>query len=154
MWDFIGEIDRAANLRVLQEEIIYDLRELEFSAVRRSVRTIFLQVEQGVLGWGDHAAIKELRNLELARALRERPTTTQGAAGEKDNKPILVCFPYQRNECSVKGQSHQSTRGLLYHVCQYCLTTTGNKFYHPESDCRRKKSASEKPTKEADTKEE
>ena len=147
-----GQYERVSDLRYLFDEIIYDLREVEFAAVRRSVRAIFLQIEQGVLSWSDHQAIKELRHLELSRALREKPATVATTSGSPTTSATLVCFPYQRGECKIQATSHQSTRGILHHVCQFCLTVTGNKFAHPESDCRRKKTASDKG-KDAETRE-
>ena len=148
-----GLYEKVADLRLLLDEILYDLREVEFTAVRRSIRAIFLQIEQGVLTWSDHQEIKELRHLEISRALREKPTATTVASSTASQGTTLICFPYQRNECKIQGSSHQSARGTLHHACQYCLSITGNKFPHPEADCRRKKTSVEKG-KEADSKEE
>ena len=141
--ELAGELDKASHLKHLQEEIMSDLREVEYPAVRRSLRAVFLQVEQGVLNWRDFAEIKELRNTEIARALRER--TPAPASPTDQRTTTLVCYPYQRNECSIQGQAHQSSRGRLHHVCQYCLNVTGNRFNHPEADCRRKKHGPRRP---------
>ena len=34
---------------------------------------------------------------------------------------------------------HRTSRGLLKHMCAFCLNVTGSQFPHAEVDCERKK---------------
>ena len=137
--DLSGDQDLANHMRHFCEEVTCDSCEIELPALRRSVRAVLLHIEQGIYAWSEYKALRDLREREITRAARDRSRPEGSAKGA-----TLVCFPFQRGECSIQGASHQTARGRLHHVCHYCLTTAGSKYTHAESDCRRKKLAGEK----------
>ena len=138
-----GKKQEARDLMDFMERVLEDLAEFNFRAVLRSVQKAMLLVEQGVWRWSHKKQLQEERDRVINRNTSKSEgtpskTSASTAPADNDKGTTLVCYPYQRGECGIKGEFHHTAKGKLYHYCNYCLTSLNKRWRHPESKCGKK----------------
>lgn len=129
----VDSTQRALMLRHFQA-LMQDAMEFSWEATRNCHGIILAQMEMGRLSWEDSDQLHELRRIYAQKA----PSTTSAPhkrSGGKDGP--LFCVPFQEGKCTQQ-EDHDTARGLVKHICAFCLKATGSVYPHPEFKCRRK----------------
>ena len=111
--------------------------------MRGYVKSVFLALEQGRVTWRDAQKIRDIRAeaIEGSTRLQEddsssRQSTSQPAAPKP--KQTRYCNNFNKGECAFDKQTHQSSRGVVSHICRFCFTKQGKEFHHAEIECNNK----------------
>lgn len=113
--------------------LMQDAAEYTFEGARNCHAIILQQLEQGRFTWTNTDKL-----LELRRTYAQRQTSDSAHQATRTGKDRpLFCLKFQEGTCTYTGE-HQTNRGLVKHVCAYCLKQTGSSYNHPENLCRRK----------------
>ncbi len=115
------------HMHTLFQELMVDAMEYPWPQVRSFNGVLFQLMEQGRFAWGDPT--QPLREQYL-RAPAHSHTPAQ-------HKPAY-CGPFQSGQCPETAQEHNSPRGMVQHICAYCLRVAGKACAHPEYVCKRK----------------
>jgi hypothetical protein len=139
---------RANMLRFLKI-LMDDANVRPWAQVRHFHMSVIQSMETGQLQWGDTERILAIQRQHSRAAPSPSPapmgprraaTSTRTANGV--NTP-MYCLLYQSNSCD-RASDHESPRGFVYHICAFCLKTTGRSIpSNGEADCRRKRSTDE-----------
>ena len=129
-------------------ELKRDTGDYTWESVKNFHAVLLNQFEMKRLKWTDVDAIQELRRT-YAHRVPPSPASKSGAKNDRSDtsaKPTAVrgpvyCLQFQSGDCKAQGD-HSSSRGIVKHICSYCLNETGCMFGHAEQDCRRKASLS------------
>jgi hypothetical protein len=111
------------------------------------VKLVFLALERGKLSWTESAKLQDIRDRARAKgttigqsrapqaSARQsgQQTASQGASKKK-----RYCAAYNKGICPSNEQSHDSSQGIVHHICGFCLSKKGNSWPHPEVDCNQK----------------
>ena len=145
-----GRARWAASMRSLSHRVLEDAGRILWPAVRRSVREVFLAIEQGRMSWDHFHRLNRFRQTEMLlpvqqptpqatpRAPQAAAPTSARATGTAAPRRLYPCIPYQTGECTTQQASHQGPRGKVKHICAHCAVAVTREYAHPESDCRRK----------------
>lgn len=130
----LSPVTKHAMLQHLQG-LMMDAAEYSFEGARNCHAIVLQQLEQGRVTWDDTERLLELRR---TYAQRQPSNDQSGKSSGRDNgRGPLFCLKYQDGRCSHTGE-HQTTRGLVKHICAFCLRQTGSAYNHPEQQCKRK----------------
>ena len=121
--------------------LMYFAQQYEWSAVLNFHGSVLLEIERGLVKWGDSYLHLESRTL-YGHPLKEKSPTSSA--------PVLFCRDYQREQCiSVKDHFGfiRGERKWLKHICAACWTRLRKQESHREnsSDCPLKDSAKDSP---------
>ena len=121
--------------------LMYFAQQYEWSAVLNFHGSVWLEIERGLVQWGDSYLHLESRTL-YGHPLKEKSPTSSA--------PVLFCRDYQREQCiSVKDHFGfiRGERKWLKHICAACWTRLRKQESHREhsSDCPLKDSAKDLP---------
>ena len=101
-----------------------------------------MEIERGVLQWGDSFTHLEGVSLSPATVLRQKSTQNHHSpsAGAGANSVPLYYHDYQKGECSSPGDHHgwfMGRRRFMQHVCKACQVNGRPNERHPENsdDC-------------------
>jgi hypothetical protein len=133
----------ASFLKLLME----DVNVRPWPSVRHFHMTIIQAMEAGQLEWGDSEHILSIQRQHVRAVVPNVPAPrrvnmARPPTGRTPTGPTpLYCAGFQSGSCD-KPAEHDSPRGIVHHVCAFCLRVTGNSYpSHGEADCRRKKLA-------------
>ena len=125
----IAEMERSARLRHLVS-LMYFAQQYEWPAVLTFHGAVLLEIERGLLKWGDF-----LFHLE-SRTLYGHPKTpksaTSGGSSTSSNT-VLYCRDFQRQQFSFT-QAHygylRDERKWLQHICSDCWVQSRKQEHH------------------------
>lgn len=116
--------------------IMADAMEYPWPLVRSYHGVLLQLIEQGRFSWGQ--STQEIREQYLRSPTLYQPPHQQPHAQYSVTGAVQYCAPFQSGSCSEAGPQHMSQRGLVHHVCAFCLKKAGKSCAHPESACKRK----------------
>lgn len=125
--------------------IMHDATLYSWQTARNCHAIILQHIEQGRIDWTDTDTMKELR--QTYAQVRQNANGENGRQNSRGHTGPVFCLKYQTDSCQYDGD-HHTTRGLIKHVCAYCLKTSGAFRRHSESTCRNKKKNNESPKNE------
>ena len=113
--------------------LMYFAQQYEWSEVLNFHGSVLLEIERGLVQWGDSYLHLESRTL-YGHPLQEKSPTSSSPA------PVLIFRDYQREQCgSVKDHFGfiRGERKWLKHICAACWTRLRKQESHREdsSDC-------------------
>ena len=113
--------------------LMYFAQQYEWSAILNFHGFILLEIERGLVHWGDSYLHLESKTL-YGHPLQEKSPTSSSSA------PVLFCRDYQQEQCiSVKDHFGfiRAERKWLKHICAACWTCLRKQEPHQEnsSDC-------------------
>ena len=114
-------------------ELMHDAMDFPWHNVRNFHGVVLNQMELARISWQDGQTIENLR-----RTYSRRSDGVHEQTSPSGQQTPLCCFRYQRGDCP-HPHDHRTSRGLLKHMCAFCLNITGSQFPHAEVDCERKK---------------
>lgn len=115
-------------------ELMLDATDFPWPNVRNYHAVLLNQFEMDRVTWEDTDKIQQLRHTYAHRVHVAKPVSS------RSKSDIKYCAAYQTGTCEEPGD-HQTSKGLLKHICAHCLRVTGIGYGHPEEKCRRKRSA-------------
>ena len=125
------------------KEIMEDSMHFSWENARNYHGILLQQFEQGRLSWADTGEIQRLRQIHARDP--HAAVHKQNQKGVVDTgKGPRFCLSYQREACNQDGD-HYTVRGLVKHVCAFCLKKRNKEFPHPESKCNAKLKATSHP---------
>ena len=113
--------------------LMYFVQQYEWSAVLNFHGFVLLEIERGLVQWGNSFLHLESRTL-YGHPLQEKSPTSSSSA------PVLFCRDYQREQC-ISVRNHfgfiRGERNWLKHICAACWTRLRKQESHREnsSDC-------------------
>ena len=113
--------------------LMYFAQQNEWSAVLNFHGSVLLEIERGLVQWGNSFLHLESRTL-YGHPLQEKSPTSSSSA------PVLFCRDYQREQC-ISVRNHfgfiRGERNWLKHICAACWTRLRKQESHREnsSDC-------------------
>ena len=115
--------------------------------VSRGIHAVVLQeMEKGAISWTDHSEIERIRRLYAhGQIVGQNPAFTNNTKATESShmdKKKIVCSYFNSGKCSRSGD-HNTETVIYRHICSYCYTDIKRAFHHAESDCLRKKKATE-----------
>jgi hypothetical protein len=119
------------------------------------VKLVFLALERGKLSWTEPAKLQEIRDRARAKGTTIGQARTPQAAARQSGqqtasqgatKKKRYCADYNKGICHSTEQSHESSQGVVHHICGFCLSKKGNSWPHPEVDCNQKSGSRPHPT--------
>jgi hypothetical protein len=129
-------------LKILME----DINSRPWPQVRHFHMCVIQAMEAGQLHWGETDKILAIQRQHMRTgmsAATSAPRRINMPRPVMSGPPPLYCAAFQANTCD-KPSDHDSPRGVVQHICAYCLRVTGKTFSsHGESDCMRKKKSDE-----------
>ena len=113
--------------------LMYFAQQYEWSAILNFQGSVLLEIQRGLVTWGDSYLHLESRTL-YGHALEEKSATSSSSA------PVLFCRDYQREQCiSVKDHFGfiRGERKWLKHICAACWTRLRKQesLWKNSSDC-------------------
>ena len=113
--------------------LMYFAQQYEWSAILNFHGSVLLEIERGLVKWGDSYIHLESKTL-YGHPLQEKLPTSSSSA------PVLFCRDYQRDHCISTKDHFGFIRGgckWLKHICVACWTRLGKQESHREnsSDC-------------------
>jgi hypothetical protein len=87
--------------------------------------------------------LSEVRGRECSSTHAETEEPTLRQVMDQFNTRMDVMEARQAQQSSPR-KFHKSDRGAVSHICDFCFTKTGNKFFHAEINCNRKNKFSQK----------
>jgi hypothetical protein len=128
-----------------------DLVRYEYRIVRGYVKSVFLALEQGRVTWRETAKLAiirasamengEQRVAPTARQSGQQPqtrTNNQTASQGTTSQKKRYCADFNKGTCTITGSSHNSSTGLVQHICAFCFNKKGKVFFHAEVNCMQK----------------
>jgi hypothetical protein len=153
-WEFVfgyaemmanPDLDHAERMHMiaLLKLLMEDAGVRPWPQVRHLHMTIIQAMEAGQLQWGEQEAILAIQRQQCRAAAPVQPSAPRRAVSNTRTANGVVtplyCAAYQTNTCE-HTQDHDSPRGVVHHICAFCLRMTGRSITsHGESECRRKK---------------
>ena len=134
-----SEQSPAIGRRMLQHlrGLMMDTSEYSFEAARNCHAIVMQQLEQTRITWDDADKMVELRKTYAQRGHAAEATATANS-GREHTRGALFCLKFQEGRCTFHDD-HQTSRGMVKHVCAFCLRQYGATYRHTEQDCRKRK---------------
>ena len=125
------------TMETFMKHLMKDTIELSWPNARAFYERVGIDVEKGILEWGDIDKIRDMR-LDNARAsLSQRREAKEGPPARPPLTPappnMRCCMPYQKRECPQDRDHPPYT-----HACTYCARARNAMCRHPEDECMRK----------------
>ena len=122
----IVEIERFARLKH-SVSLMYLTQQYEWQAVLSFHGAVLLEIERGLLKWGDLLFHLESRTL-YGHPKAPQSSTTGGSS--TSSTTVLYCHDFQRQQCSFNQAHYGYLRGgrkWLRHICSDCWVQSQNK---------------------------
>ena len=116
----IAETERSARLKH-SVSLMYFAQQYEWQAVLSSHGAVLLEIERGLLKWGD--SLFHLESRTLYGNLKTQKSATSGGSSTSSNT-VLYCRDFQRQHCSLNQALYgylRSERKCLRHICSDLL---------------------------------
>jgi hypothetical protein len=113
-----------------------DVREYQWETVRGYIKLVYFAMEQGTLTWADTARIEKIRARATAVGMLSSASSSQSATPQHATskpKQTQYCNDFNKGKCT-KQPIHSSTRGLVSHICAFCLNN-GKELPHGKFEC-------------------
>ena len=126
----LSEVERSSRLKHLVSLMCFS-QLYEWQAVLSFHGAVLLEIERGLLQWGDSFLPLESRTLYG----HLKATKPSASASSSANVPILFCRDYQRQTCKFEQDHYGLLRGerkWLRHICANCWVKGGTQALHPE----------------------
>ena len=126
----LSEAERSSRLKHLVS-LMYFSQLYEWQAVLSFHGAVLLEIERGLLQWGDSFLPLESRTLYG----HLKATKPSASASSSANVPILFCRDYQRQTCTFEQDHYGLLRGerkWLRHICANCWVKGRTQALHPE----------------------
>lgn len=126
----LSEVERSSRLKHLVS-LMYFSQLYEWQAVLSFHGAVLLEIERGLLQWGDSFLPLESRTLYG----HLKATKPSASASSSANVPILFCRDYQRQTCKFEQDHYGLLRGerkWLRHICANCWVKGRTQALHPE----------------------
>ena len=118
---------------------MYFAQQFEWSAVLNFHGAVLLEIEQGLLKWGDSFMHLESRTL-YGHPLPDKSSlksSIKSSVKPSSQVPILFCRDYQRDTCANNASEHYGyIRGeckWLKHICATCWVKNCKQEQHREN---------------------
>ena len=149
--DSCKDADKKKRLAIRLKGLMMDAMHFGWEATREFHGAFLQNVEQGYMDWGmDLTHLKTQFLLAPAKQAEkssshkhEKPDTKATFKKRDEGKEYpasgpIYCKPFQTGACRIDGESHDSVRGTVKHICAYCLKNAGKMCTHGEDKCIRK----------------
>ena len=132
----IEEIERSARLKHLVSPM-YFAQQYEWQAVLSFHGAVLLEIERGLLKWGDSLFHLESRTLY---GHPKTPKSSTSGGSSTSSTTVLYCRDFQRQQCSFNQAHYGYLRGerkWLRHICSDCWVQSRKQEHHRagSSDC-------------------
>ena len=114
-------------------ELMHDAMDFPWHNVRNFHGVVLNQMELARISWQDSQTIENLR-----RTYSRYYDGVHEQSSPSGQQTPLCCFRYQHGDCP-HPHDQCKPRGLLKHMCAFCLNVTGSQFPNAEVECKRKK---------------
>lgn len=122
---------------------MYFAQQFTWSAVLNFHGAVLLEIEWGLITWGDsfmHLESRMLYGHPLPEKSTAKPPVKLSATKSSSPLPILFCRDYQRDTCNHASDHYGYIRGerkWLKHICATCWMQNRRKEQHRENsaDC-------------------
>ena len=137
----ISALERSERLKHLVS-LMYFAQQFEWSAVLNFHGAVLLEIERGLLKWGDSFMHLESRTL-YGHPLPDKSSlksSIKSSVKPSSQVPILFCRDYQRDACANASEHYGYIRGerkWLKHICATCWVKNRKQEQHRENsaDC-------------------
>ena len=125
----IVEIERSARLKHLVS-LMYFAQQYEWQAVLSFHGAVLLEIERGLLKWGDSLFHLESRTLY---GHPKAPQSSTSGGSSTSSTTVLYCRDFQRQQCSFNQAHYGYLRGerkWLRHICSDCWVQSRKQEQH------------------------
>ena len=142
----IVENERSARLKHLVS-LMYFAQQYDWQAVLSFHGAVLLEIERGLLQWGDSLFHLESRTL-YGHPKTTKSSTSGGSSTSSNSSAVLYCRDFQRQQCSFQQAHYGYLRGerkWLRHICSDCWLQSRKQEQHRagSSECTFSNASSE-----------
>ena len=130
----ITEMERSAQLKHLVS-LMYFAQQYEWQAVLSFHGAVLLEIERGLLKWGDSLFHLESRTLY---GHPKTPKSSTSGGSSTSSTTVLYCRDFQRQQCSFNQAHYGYLRGerkWLRHICSDCWVQSRKQEHHRAGSC-------------------
>ena len=125
----LTEMERSARLKHLVS-LIYFAQQYKWQAVLSFHGAVLLEIERGLLKWGDSLFHLESRTLY---GHPKTPKSSTSGGSSTSSTTVLYCQDFQRQQCSFNQARYGYLRGerkWLQHICSDCWVQSRKQEHH------------------------
>ena len=122
-------MERSARLKHLVS-LMYFAQQYEWQAVLSFHGAVLLEIERGLLKWGDSLFHLESRTLY---GHPKMPKSSTSGGSSTSSTTVLYCRDFQRQQCSFNQAHYGYLRGKrkwLQHICSDCWVQSRKQEHH------------------------
>ena len=119
--------------------LMEDANDFSWQAAKASHAVLLCRMEQGEIA--NFSQVDKIDRIRRVHAQRHIPAAQNAQTQlKKPNARSMPCQYFNTGACAY--QSSHENKGVSYkHVCANCFKKTGKSFNHPETECRKARSA-------------